>query len=71
MSDGYVFTSEKDGVPLDDWDVAQAPEYTPEEWQQIISDIESGKIPPFEMPDDPNVTVHFVDYPGGSNAEKD
>lgn len=70
MSDGYVFTSEKDGVPLDDWDVAQAPEYTPEEWQQIISDIESGKIPPFEMPDDPNVTVDFVDYTNGNYTEK-
>ncbi len=71
VSDGYVFTSEKDGVPLDDWDVARAPQYTEEEWRQIMADIESGKIPPFEIPDDPNVTVHFVDYPGGSNAEKD
>ena len=65
-SDGYVFTSEKDGVPLDDWDVTRAPQYTEEEWQQIIADIESGKIPPLEIPDDPNVTVRFVDYPGGT-----
>ena len=56
----------KAGVPLDDWDVARAPQYTEEEWQQIIADIESGKIPPFEMPDDPNVTVHFVDYSDGN-----
>ena len=63
VSDGYVFTSEKDGVPLDDWDVAQAPQYTPEEWRQIIADIESGKIPPYEAPDDPNVTVQFVELP--------
>ena len=52
VSDGYVFTSEKDGVPLDDWDVARAPQYTEEEWRQIMADIESGKIPPFEIPDD-------------------
>ncbi|MEY8358145.1 M56 family metallopeptidase [Anaerotruncus colihominis] len=71
VSDGYVFTSEKDGVPLDDWDVAQAPQYTPEEWQQIIADIESGKIPPFEIPNDPNVTVRFVNYPGGNDVAKD
>ena len=71
VSDGYVFTSEKDGVPLDDWDVAKAPEYTPEEWQQIIADIESGKIPPLEIPNDPNVTVRIVNYPGGCDAAKD
>ena len=65
-SDGYVFTSEKDGVPLDDWDVARAPQYTEEEWQQIMADIEDGKIQPYEIPDDPNVTVRFVDYPGGT-----
>lgn len=70
VSDGYVLTSEKDGVPLDDWDVARAPQYTEEEWQQIIADIESGKIPPFEIPDDPNVTVRFVDYPGGNCTAK-
>ncbi len=71
LSDGYVFTSEKDGVPLDDWDVVSAPERTEEEWRQIIADIESGKIPPFEMPDDPNVTVRFVNYPSGNDAAKD
>lgn len=70
VSDGYVFTSEKDGVPLDDWDVARAPQYTEEEWQQIIADIESGKIPPLEIPNDPNVTVRFVDYPGGNCTAK-
>lgn len=70
MSDGYVFTSEKDGVPLDDWDVARAPQYTEEEWRQIMADIESGKIPPFEIPDDPNVTVDFVDYTNGNYTEK-
>ena len=70
VSDGYVFTSEKDGVPLDDWDVAQAPQYTEEEWRQIMADIESGKIPPFEIPDDPNVTVDFVDYTNGNYTEK-
>ena len=60
----------KTGVPLDDWDVAKAPEYTEEEWRQIIADIESGKIPPFEIPDAPNVTVRFVDYPGGNCTAK-
>ena len=38
------------------------PARTEEEWQQIIADIESGKIPPFEIPGDPNVSVSFVDY---------
>ena len=57
---------DKTGVPLDDWDVTRAPERTEEEWRQIIADIESGKIPPFEMPDDPNVTVKFVDYLDGN-----
>ena len=61
---------DKTGVPLDDWDVAKAPEYTPEEWQQIIADIESGKIPPFEIPDDPNVTVQFVDHADGNCTGK-
>lgn len=59
------------GVPLDDWDVARAPQYTEEERRQIIADIESGKIPPFEIPDDPNVTVRLVDYSGGNCAAKD
>ena len=65
--EGGTWTVDKTDVPLNDWDVApQAPEYTPEEWQQIIADIESGKIPPFELPDDPNVTVHFVDCVNGN-----
>lgn len=68
--EGETCIVDKAGVPLDDWDVARAPQYTEEEWQQIISDIESGKIPPFEIPDDPNVTVRFVNYPGGSCAGK-
>ena len=59
------------GVPLDDWDVARAPQYTEEERRQIIADIESGKIPPLEIPDDPNVTVRFVNYPGGGCAAAD
>ena len=42
-----------------------------EEWRQIMADIESGKIPPFEIPDDPNVTVRFVNYPSESDAAKD
>lgn len=62
--DGLTFTLEKTDAAPDDWDVAQAPQYTEAEWRQIISDIESGKIPPFEIPDDPNVTVRFVNYPG-------
>ena len=66
-----VFTAGKTGVPLDDWDVARAPERTEEEWRQIIADIESGKIQPYEIPDDPNVTVSFVDYPGGNRTAKD
>ena len=57
---------DKTGVPLDDWDVTRAPERTEEEWRQIIADIESGKIPPFEMPEDPNVTVSFMDYSDGN-----
>ena len=57
---------DKTGVPLNDWDVVSAPERTEEEWRQIIADIESGKIPPFEIPDDPNVTVSFVDYTNGN-----
>lgn len=60
----------KTGVAPDDWDVVKAPQYTEEEWQQIIADIESGKIPPLEIPDDPNVTVRFVDYPGGNCTAK-
>ena len=32
--------------------MASAPERTEEERRQIKIDIESGKIPPFEMPDD-------------------
>ncbi len=66
---GFVIT-DKTGVPQDDWDVARAPQYTEEEWRQIIADIESGKIPPFEIPDDPNVTVSFVDYSGGNCSAK-
>ena len=66
-----TFVTGMTGVPLDDWDVAKAPEYTPEEWQQIIADIESGKIPPFEVPDDPNVTVRFLDYSDGNCTAKD
>ena len=66
---GFVIT-EKTGVPQDDWDVVRAPERTEEEWRQIIADIESGKIPPFEIPDDPNVTVSFVDYSGGNCSAK-
>ena len=66
---GFVVT-DKTNVPLDDWDVVSAPERTEEEWRQIIDDIESGKIPPFEMPDDPNVTVKFVDYTDGNCTVK-
>ena len=61
---------DKTGVPQDDWDVVRAPERTEEEWRQIIADIESGKIPPFEMPDDPNVTVHILDYADGNCTGK-
>lgn len=69
--EGGTCVIDKTGVPLDDWDTARAPEYTEEEWQQIMAGIESGKIPPLEIPDDPNVTVRFVDYPGGSCTAKD
>lgn len=68
--EGGSFTVEKTGIATDDWDVVKAPEYTEEEWRQIMADIESGKIPPFEVPDDPNVTVRFVDYPGGNRTAK-
>ena len=66
---GFVIT-EKTGVPQDDWDVARAPQHTEEEWRQIIADIESGKIPPFEIPDDPNVTVSFINYSDGNCTGK-
>lgn len=69
--EGGTCVIDKTGVPLDDWDTVRAPEYTEEEWQQIIAGIESGKIPPLEIPDDPNVTVRFVDYPGGNCTAKD
>lgn len=69
--EGGTFTIDKTGVAPDDWDVARAPQYTEEERRQIIADIESGKIPPFEIPDDPNVTVRFVNYPGGGCAAAD
>ena len=69
--EGGTCIIDKTDVLLDDWDVARAPEYTEEEWQQIIADIESGKIPPFELPDDPNVTVRFVDYSNGNCTAKD
>lgn len=68
--EGGTCIVDKAGVPLDDWDMARAPQYTEEEWQQIIADIESGKIPPLEIPNDPNVTVRFVDYPGGNCTAK-
>ena len=42
------------------------PARTDEEWQQILDDIKSGKIPPFEIPGDPNVTVSFVHFADGS-----
>lgn len=69
--EGGTFTIDKTGVPSDDWDVARAPQYTEAEWRQIMADIESGKIPPFEIPNDPNVTVRFVNYPGGNDVAKD
>lgn len=69
--EGGTFTIDKTGVPSDDWDVARAPQYTEAEWRLIMADIESGKIPPFEIPNDPNVTVRFVNYPGGNDVAKD
>ena len=69
--EGGTCTLGKTGVPLDDWDVAQAPQYTEAEWQQIIADIESGKIPSFKAPDNPNVTVRFVDYSDGNCTAAD
>lgn len=69
LPEGFVVT-DKTGVPQDDWDVVRAPERTEEEWQQIMADIESGKIPPFEIPDDPNVTVRFINYSDGNCTGK-
>ena len=69
--DGLTFVLDKTDAALDDWDVAQAPQYTEEEWRQIIADIESGKIPPLEIPDDPNITVRFVNYPGCTSPAKE
>ena len=56
---------------LDEENTFLPPTRTEEEWQQIIADIESGKIPPLEIPDDPNVTIGFEDYTGGSCTAKD
>lgn len=55
-SEGYV--GEEDGLAF------FRPDYTEEEWQQIIADIESGKISPYIViiPVDPNTTVSFADY---------
>ena len=64
--DGDMRLIAKDQGELEEEPSFLPPTRTEEEWQQIIADIESGKIPPFEMPDDPNVTVSFVDYPNGS-----
>ena len=61
----WHLTSENQSGPNEDLS-AFHPTRTEEEWQQIIADIENGKIPPYEIPDDPNVTVHFVDYAGGN-----
>ena len=69
LPEGFV-VMDKTGVPQDDWDVVRAPERTEEEWQQIMADIESGKIPPFEIPDDPNVTVSFLNYSDGNCTGK-
>lgn len=68
--EGGSFTIEKAGIASEDWDVVKAPRYTEEEQRQIIDDIESGKLPPLELPDDPNVTVRFVEYPSGDCTEK-
>lgn len=54
MSEGYVGLEE--GLAFSRSDC------TEEEWQQIIADIESGKISPYIIPDDPNITVSFADY---------
>lgn len=62
---GGTYTADKVSTALDDWDVVRSTERTEEEWQQIIADIESGKIPPYEVPDDPNMDVSFVTVPGG------
>ncbi len=63
---GGTMTVEKIGEStLNDWDVVRSTERTEEEWRQIIADIESGKIPPYEVPDDPNIDVGFVAVPGG------
>ena len=61
----------KDAGDLDEDTPFLPPTRTEEEWQQIIADIESGKIPPLEIPNDPNVSVSFVDYPGGNCTAKD
>ena len=69
LPEGFV-VMDKTGVAQVDWVVATAPERTEEEWRQIIAGIESGKIPPFEIPDDPNVTVSFMDYSDGNCTGK-
>lgn len=61
----YKFSLKDKGEPDED-SVFLPPTRTEEEWQQIIEDIKSGRIQPFEMPDDPNVTVSFVDYVNGN-----
>ena len=71
QSDGveYQWISKGEG-DLDEDTPPLPPTRTEEEWRQIIADIESGKIPPFEIPDDPNITVSFSDYLGGSCTER-
>lgn len=65
----YYLTPEGQ-VGGDENNLVHQPSYTEEEMQQIIADIESGKIQPLEIPDDPNVTIGFMDYSGGNCVEK-
>lgn len=53
----------KDQLRWDEDALALAPGHSEEEMEQIIADIESGKIQPFEIPEDTYSTFRFVKIP--------
>lgn len=53
----------KEEIRWDEEELSHLPIHSEEEMRQIIADIESGKIQPFEIPGDADVTFHFVETP--------
>lgn len=53
----------KDEIVWDEEELSHLPIHSEEEMQQILADIESGKIQPFEIPEDADVTFRFVKIP--------